>query len=236
MSSKELPFNILEDMFTLRPPEGANTPETLFYGIFTSQWSRQAESAVCTFRLQDIQNVFAGSFKTLEKERYQQKHSQGRNYLGKCGLSNSSDWELLRAKTNYLTSQSVTPGNQIVSLEQKYSRLVVMRTQAANGKHYDILFLLTESGFLHKVVSLDEGPRVIEEIQVFKQPQLVKSMILSSSKGVLYVGSSECVTAVPVARCLIYRSCSQCILARDPLCGWSPTRRTCTGLDGSNED
>ncbi|XP_047217419.1 semaphorin-4B-like [Girardinichthys multiradiatus] len=236
MSSKELPFNILEDMFTLRPPEGANNPETLFYGIFTSQWSRQAESAVCTFRLQDIQNVFAGSFKTLEKERYQQKHSQGRNYLGKCGLSNSSDSELLRVKTNYLTSQSVTPGKQIVSLEQKYSRLVVMRTQAANGKHYDILFLLTESGLLHKVVSLDEGPRVIEEIQVFKQPQLVKSMILSTSKGVLYVGSSEGVTAVPVARCLIYRSCSQCILARDPLCGWSPTGRTCTGLDGSNED
>ncbi|MEQ2199011.1 hypothetical protein XENOCAPTIV_022717, partial [Xenoophorus captivus] len=130
----------------------------------------------------------------------------------KCGLSNSSDSELLRVKTNYLTSQSVTPGKQIVSLEQKYSRLVVMRTQAANGKHYDILFLLTGCCVLsaHCVV-----------------------LVL---KGVLYVGSSEGVTAVPVTRCLIYRNCSQCILARDPLCGWSPTRRTCTGLDGSNED
>ncbi|KAM4736454.1 semaphorin-4A-like [Anableps anableps] len=236
-SQEQLPFNILEDMFTLQPPEGAATSETLFYGVFTSQWSRRPESAVCTFRLQDIQDVFAGSFKTMEKDTYKLKRPSGRKYLGQCGLTNSSDSELSEVKKNYLTSSSVKPvGQVIVSSEQKYSRVVVMKTTAANGQQYDILFLLTESGFLHKVVPSDQGPRVIEEIQVFREPQLLKSMILSSSKGVVYVGTSEGVTAVPVAWCLSYRSCSQCILARDPLCGWSRTRRTCTGLDGSDDD
>ncbi len=37
-SPKQLPFNVLQDMFTLQPPEGSDTSETLFYGVFTSQW------------------------------------------------------------------------------------------------------------------------------------------------------------------------------------------------------
>uniref|UniRef100_A0A3Q2GBS7 Semaphorin-4B-like n=1 Tax=Cyprinodon variegatus TaxID=28743 RepID=A0A3Q2GBS7_CYPVA len=230
---KQLPFNILEDIFTLQPPEGADTSETLFYGVFSSQWSIRPESAVCIFKLTDIRKAFSGSFKTLEKETYQLKLSQRRDYLGKCGLSNASDAELSEVKKSFLTNEDVHPAEKVLVFpEQKYSRMVVMTTQAANGKQFNILFLLTESGFLHKVVSLDQGPRVIEEIQVFKEPQQVKSMIISSSKRVLYVGTSEGVTAVPVARCSVYRSCSQCLLARDPLCGWSQTRRTCTALDG----
>ncbi|XP_012712129.2 semaphorin-4B [Fundulus heteroclitus] len=229
------PFTILEDVFTLQPPEGADSSETLFYGVFTSQWSRRPESAVCSFRLQDIKDAFTGSFMTLEKETNVLKSIPGRNYLGKCGLAKSSDSQLSEVKRSYLTSKRVKQ-HDCISSEQKYSRVAVMRTQAASGKQYNILFLLKDSGFLHKVVSLDQGPRVIEEIQVFREPQLVKSLVLSPSKGVLYVGTSEGVTAVPVARCSVYRSCRQCILARDPLCGWSRTRRTCTGLDGSDGD
>lgn len=231
------PFNNLEDMFTLQPPEGADPSETLFYGVFTSQWSRRPESAVCVFRLQDIQHAFAGNFLTLEKESYQPNSHQGRGYLGKCGLSNSSDSDLSEVKKNFLTSRQIKAVRLAVfSSEHKYSRVVVMKKQAANGRQYDVMFLLTESGFLQKLVSLDQGPRVIEEIQVFKEPQLVKSMILSPSKGVLYVGTSEGVTAVPAARCESYRSCSQCVLARDPLCGWSRSSRTCIGLGGGDGD
>ncbi|XP_045898438.1 semaphorin-4A-like [Micropterus dolomieu] len=152
----------------------------------------------------------------------------------RCGLDNASDSELAEVKRSFLTSNSVKPvgvGPLAVSSGQQYSRVAAMRTQAADGKQYTVLFLLTESGFLHKVVLLNRGAHIIEEIQVFRQPQLVKNIILSPSKGVLYVGTSEGVTAVPVARCSIYRSCSQCVLARDPLCGWSRTSRVCTGLD-----
>lgn len=111
---------------------------------------------------------------------------------------------------------------------------------------------------------------MIEEIQVFKEPQRVQSLVLSSSKvnftsadrkslvlwvqssgsrplgpadrhvvvlqEVLYVGGSGGVAAVPVSRCSVYRSCRQCILARDPLCVWSRSRKVCTGLDQNQED
>ncbi|XP_030605906.1 semaphorin-4B-like [Archocentrus centrarchus] len=237
-SQKQLPFNILQDVFTLQPPEGSAT-DTLFYGVFTAQWSRVPESAVCVFKLQDIKKVFMGSYRTFIMESHQWSLIQESSSLGKCGLHNSTDAVLGEVKRSFLTRNPVTPvggGPVVVSSGQQYSRVAVMTAQAADGKQYTILFLITESGFLHKVALFDQGPWVIEEIQVFARPQPVKSIVLSSSKGVLYVGTSEGVTAVPVARCSTYRTCSQCLLARDPLCGWSRTDRVCSRADGSHED
>lgn len=42
--------------------------------------------------------------------------------------------------------------------------------------------LLSESGYLHKAVLLEKGAHIIEEIQVFKQPQPVKNLLLSIAK------------------------------------------------------
>ncbi|XP_034467822.1 semaphorin-4A-like isoform X2 [Hippoglossus hippoglossus] len=238
-SHKQLPFNILQDMFTLQPPEGGNASDTLFYGVFTSQWSSGPQSAVCVFKLQDVRMVFAGSYRTFDMETHQWSLLLGKHsYLGQCGLDKATDSELDEVKRCFLTSGGVKPvtdGPVVVSSEHQYSRVAAMRTTAANGKQYTILFLLTESGFLHKMVYLDRGARFIEEIQVFAQPQLVKSIVLSSTKGAVYVGTSEGVTSVPVANCSVYRSCGQCVLARDPLCGWSPTRRECTSLNNDRD-
>ncbi|XP_040900978.1 semaphorin-4A-like [Toxotes jaculatrix] len=238
-SPKQLPFNVLQDVFTLQPPEGSSSLDTLFYGVFSSQWSLGPQSAVCVFRLQDIRTVFAGSYRTLDLETHQWKPLLEKHwYLGKCGLGNASDSDLAEVKRSFLTSSDVKPvtdGPVVVSSGQRYSRVAAVRTEAANGKEYTVLFLLTESGFLHKVVLFDQGASLIEEIQVFREPQLVKSIVLSSTKGVVYVGTSEGVTAVPVAKCSIYRSCSQCVLARDPFCGWSLSREVCSALDSSSD-
>ncbi|XP_073342175.1 semaphorin-4A-like [Pagrus major] len=239
-SPKQLPFNVLEDVFTLQPPEGADASDTLFYGVFTSQWSSGPESAVCVFKLQDVREVFTQSYRTFDMQTHQWSPMVGKHsYLGKCGLGNATDSVLAEVKRSFLTSDSVKPdsgGPIVVSSGKRYSRVAAMTTEAANSKQYTVLFLLTESGFLHKVVLFDRGVQVIEEIQVFTQAQPIRSILLSSAKGVLYIGTSEGVTAVPVAKCSVYRTCSQCVLARDPLCGWSRTGRVCTRLDGSDDN
>ncbi|KAM9310746.1 semaphorin-4A [Pholidichthys leucotaenia] len=234
---RQLPFDILQDVFTMEPPEGNDASETLFYGIFTHQWSTFPGSAVCVFKLQDIRTVFSGRYKTFTNQQFTllpQKYS----FLGKCGLQNHSDPDLEMVKKSFITSASVSPvgdGPIIVFPEQRYSRVVAMTTKAASGKEYTILYLLTDSGFLHKVVLLDQGPRVVEEIQVSRPPQEAKSLVVSSDKMVVYVATSLGVTGVPVADCSVYRSCSQCVLAQDPLCGWSRTTRVCTRLDHSQD-
>nr|UTQ93900.1 semaphoring-4A [Micropterus salmoides] len=185
-SPKRLPFNVLQDVFTLQPPEGTDASETLFYAAFTSQWSSGPESAVCVFKLQDVREVFTESYRTFDMRTHQWSQQLGKHsYLGQCGLDNASDSELAEVKRSFLTNNGVKPvgvGPLVVSSGQKYSRVAAMRTQAADGKQYTVLFLLTESGFLHKVVLLNRGAHIIEEIQVFTQPQLVKNIILSPSK------------------------------------------------------
>ncbi|XP_062385035.1 semaphorin-4A [Sardina pilchardus] len=235
-SQGELPYNVLEDMFTLQPQEGAPDEDTLFYGIFSSQWSvNSGRSAVCVFSLDDIKAVFAGNYKVLNRDtlkwstRVQEKVANP----GSCGLHNASDNTLRFVKENFLTDESVQPSGQrlsMVSPDYRYSNLAVQRVRGAKGKNYTVLFLLTESGYLHKTVLLESGPHIIEEVQVFRQPQPVKSLLLSVSKAALFVGSSEGVTEVPVANCSFYWSCAECVLARDPFCGWDPSQRVCADI------
>ncbi|KAJ8372117.1 hypothetical protein AAFF_G00294320 [Aldrovandia affinis] len=232
----ELPYNVLQDIITLPPPEGATDDETLFYGIFTSQWSvNSGRSAVCAFRLGDIRAVFSGNYKVLNRDtlRWSTRLQEKVANPGECGLHNASDNTLRFVKENFLADDSVLPvgrGLALVSPDQRYSKVAAQRTRGANGRDYTVLFLLAESGFLHKAVLLAQGPHVIEEVQVFQQPQPVKNLLLSVSKGVAFVGTSEGVLRVPVANCSHYWSCAECVLARDPFCAWDPARQACADV------
>ncbi|XP_034095312.1 semaphorin-4A isoform X2 [Gymnodraco acuticeps] len=238
-ADNELPYNVLQDIDSLPPAEGAPADDTLFYGIFTSQWSvNSGRSAVCSFRLADIKSVFSGNYKVLNRDtlqwstRVQEKVANP----GECGLHNASDNALRFVKENFLADDSVRPVGRsvtVVSAEHSYTHLRVQRVQGAGSRSYTVLFLLTESGYLHKAVLLQGGAHVIEEVQVFEQPQPIKSLKLSTAKGMIYVGSSEGVVRVPTANCSFYWTCPQCVLARDPFCGWDPASRACVGASNS---
>ncbi|XP_064201452.1 semaphorin-4A-like [Anguilla rostrata] len=230
----ELPYNVLLDIVTLPPPEGATDDETRFYGIFGSQWaSNSGKSAVCSFRLGDVKAVFSGNYKVLNRDtlRWSTRLKEKVANPGECGLHTASDSALRFVKENFLADENVSPAGgrpALVSPDQRYSRIAAQRTRGANGRDYTVLFLLTESGFLHKVVLLDEGPpHIIEEVQVFQQPQPMNSLLLSITKGVVFVGTSDGVVQVPVSNCSYYWSCAECVLSRDPFCAWDPVSKAC---------
>ncbi|XP_016137421.1 semaphorin-4A [Sinocyclocheilus grahami] len=237
----KLQFNKLQDIVKLSPTNEESPDNTLFYGVFTSQWAASSGlSAVCAFSLTDIKAAFSGDYKTFDLNgNYWTRQPNVDSKLGKCGLFNDNDRVLNIVKKSFLTEKAVRPvGKKLIfsSKEERYRRLAVQRTQAANGHSYTILYLLTESGFLHKVVLLAKGPHIIEEIQIFKQSQTVKNILLSTSKGVLFIGSSEGVFRVPVSNCSAYPNCAECVLARDPFCGWDSETRACATVSrmGSN--
>uniref|UniRef100_A0A3Q2QPT5 Sema domain-containing protein n=1 Tax=Fundulus heteroclitus TaxID=8078 RepID=A0A3Q2QPT5_FUNHE len=68
-AGSELPYNVIQDIDMLPPAEGASADDTLFYGIFTSQWAANSgRSAVCSFSLSEIKSVFAGNYKVLNRD------------------------------------------------------------------------------------------------------------------------------------------------------------------------
>ncbi|MBN3300343.1 SEM4A protein, partial [Amia calva] len=236
LAQNELPYNVLQDIFTLLPPEGASRDDTVFYGVFSSQWSgNSASSAVCAFQLRDIKKVFDGEYKQLNRDTQRWRARDGVLLArpGQCGLHNDTDQALTFVKENFLADTNVHPMGglpSLISSDQRYRKIAVQRKMAADGKQYTILFLLTETGFLHKAVLLSGGPHIIEEIQLFKEPQAVENIVLSVKKGVVFVGSSEGVFQVPVSNCSFYWSCADCILARDPFCGWDPVKKVCADV------
>ncbi|XP_030644317.1 semaphorin-4A [Chanos chanos] len=235
-AEKELPYNVLQDVFTLSPPEGASDEDTLFYGIFRPQWPiNSGRSAVCAFSLGDIKAVFSGNYKVLNRDslRWTTRVQEKIANPGECGLHNASDNTLRFVKENFLADASVQPTKRRITLasaDQDYSNIAAQRVRAANGKEHTVLYLLTELGYLHKAVLLEEGAHIIEEVQVFRQPQPMKNLLLSLLKGSVFIGTSEGVTRVPLSNCSFYPNCAECVLARDPFCGWDHSRGLCADV------
>ncbi|XP_066538374.1 semaphorin-4A-like isoform X2 [Hoplias malabaricus] len=227
-TEKQLPLNLLQDIVMVPPGDDESPDNTLFYGIFTSQWPlTSSQSAVCVFTLSDIKTAFTGNYKSFTNQWTDEPNTDGN--LGNCKLNSESDTILNLVKKTFLTASHVysVGKNQLLTSREEYSRITAQRVKAANGHKYSVLYLLTESGFLHKAVLLKNRTHIIEEIQVFKPPQTLKSIIVSVTKGVVFIGFSEGVVRVPVANCSYYPSCAECVLARDPFCGWDPQDKVC---------
>lgn len=54
------------------------------------------------------------------------------------------------------------------------------------------------------------------------------------SQGQVYAGSEIGAVQVPVCTCGRYATCVDCILSRDPYCGWDPAVERCVAVRGSS--
>ncbi|XP_006867193.1 PREDICTED: semaphorin-4B [Chrysochloris asiatica] len=230
------PFNVLQDVFTLTPSP-QDWRKTLFYGVFTSQWHRGTTegSAICVFTMEDVQRAFSGLYKEVNRETqqwYTVTHPVPSPRPGAC-ITNSarerkinSSLQLPDRVLNFLKDHFLMDGqvrSRMLLLQPRavYQRVAVHRVQGLHDAAYDVLFLGTSDGRLHKAVSMGSRVHIIEELQVFPSGQPVQNLLLDTNRGLLYAASHSGVVQVPVANCSLYQSCGDCILARDPYCAWS---------------
>uniref|UniRef100_A0A8C3XCT9 Semaphorin-4F n=1 Tax=Catagonus wagneri TaxID=51154 RepID=A0A8C3XCT9_9CETA len=238
--------SVLQDMAILRPEPGAGTP--IFYGIFSSQWEGAAISAVCSFRPQDIRTVLNGPFREL-------KHDCNRGLPvmdndvpqprpGECITNNMKfqqfgsslflpDRVLTFIRDHPLMDKPVLPADRhplLVTADTAYVRVVAHRVPSLSGKKYDVLYLGTEDGHLHRAVQIGAQLSVLEDLALFPEPQPVENMKLYQNW--LLLGSRTEVTQVNTTNCGRLQSCSECILARDPVCAWSVQLTACVAHEG----
>uniref|UniRef100_A0A8B9G2P8 Semaphorin 4A n=1 Tax=Amazona collaria TaxID=241587 RepID=A0A8B9G2P8_9PSIT len=231
------PFNVIHHAFALPRPGGAD-----IYAVFTSQWQagREGSAAVCAYSHEALEEVFEGKYKELNKESSRWTVYGGPDMSprpGSCSMGPSSDKALTFMKDHFLMDGKVAPAQGrplLVRTNVTYTRIVVDETRAASGTSYRVLFLATADGFLHKAVELPGAPHIVESIQLFGTPEPVKNLLLAPGKGVLYVGYSAGVLQVPVANCSLHRSCAECVLARDPYCGWSSASTWLQDIEAGN--
>ncbi|NWU23855.1 SEM4G protein, partial [Dyaphorophyia castanea] len=229
-------YEVLRSVCSL---DGGGWASTVFYAAFTlsAQWRTMEASAVCRYNISAVQRAFEGPY--MEYQDWARKwsrydgavpeprpgscitdHSRRKGYNSSQDLPNSV---LDFVKLHPLMFEEVKPAGGEPLLVKKnvaYSQLAVDRVQALDGRSYDVLFMGTGDGWIHKAVVVNSGIHIVEEVQVFRDVQPVESLVISHIQRSLYVGAASGIVQVPLASCTRYTSCYDCILARDPYCAW----------------
>lgn len=247
----QLPY-LVQDVFRVCPGDWTTC---VFYAAFTPQLDSSDYSAVCAYRMRDIQQVFTeGKFKTpVTVETSFVKWVMFSGALptprpGACidgearkqGISSSlelPDKTLQFIRDRPLMDQEVQPINSRPLLVKKgaaFTRIVVTSIVALDQATYHVMFIGTEAGSVLKAVKYAEGNSentfIIEEVQLFEAAEAIKILQLSNSMGHLFAGSEVGVVQMPLSSCGRYRSCADCVLARDPYCVWDLTAMQCSSL------
>ncbi|XP_062927338.1 semaphorin-4G isoform X1 [Mobula hypostoma] len=227
-------FNILRSIYVLNQE---HWQDAVFYGVFVSQWQNVESSAVCQYTSADIRKAFEGPYKEDQESprrwsRYTNKLPEPRpgscitDEFRKAKFRTSRDLPdnvLSFVKKHPLMDEEVRPvgGRPLFTKKEvNYTKIVVDTVTALDGKQYNVMFIGTDNGWIHKVVSSGASTHIVEEIRLYEDLQPVESLVLARAQGTLFVGSQRGVTQLPVSHCHIYDSCWDCVLARDPYCGW----------------
>ncbi|CAN9499780.1 unnamed protein product [Ophioblennius macclurei] len=230
----EFHFNVLRSVFVM---PGHTPQDTLFYGIFGLEWKNVKASAVCRFSLSEVQEAFQGPY--MEN---QDSGSKWKEYTGKIpnprpgtcitdalrakGINVSTslpDDVLDFVRRHPLMSQQVQPSDRRPLLFRKttdYTHMAVRVFPGLDGQMYHILYMGTDDGWLHKAVEVDGQLHIIEELQLFEDSQPISSLLISDEQMSVYAASPSAVVQLPLSNCRRYTSCYDCILSRDPHCGW----------------
>ncbi|KAG8596044.1 hypothetical protein GDO81_001717 [Engystomops pustulosus] len=247
-------FNVVNDVFILK------LREPVIYGVFTSHLNNVGMSAVCSYSLSTVEDVFTKG-KYMQSATVEQAHTKWVQFNGEIpkprpgacinneakamnytSSLNLPDKTLQFVKDHPLMDDSVAPIGKrpkLVHQNVTYTQIVVDQVTALDGNTYDVMFISTDKGMLHKAVSHDMDMRIIEEIVLFPDHQAIQTLLLSDkqAKRYIYAGSSTEVVQTPVAFCEKLASCAECILTRDPYCAWHKGKNSCVNiLAESNTD
>ncbi|XP_066511837.1 semaphorin-4E-like [Hoplias malabaricus] len=248
-----LPF-LIQDVFRFCP---GKWDTCVFYAVFTPPSRTSPYSAVCAYSIEDIRLVFSeGKFKTpvpVETSFVKWVMYSGdlpfprpgaciNNDARQKGYSQSMDLPdktLQFIKDRPLMDQAVQPISDLPLLVRKgaaFTRIVVASATALDGSSHSVMFIGTEKGSVLKAVNYDGETVIIEEVQLFNLSEPVKILRLSNSTGQLYAGSEVAAAQMPLSSCGHYKSCLDCVLARNPYCGWDLTAEYCTAVSSTRPD
>ncbi|XP_028923745.1 semaphorin-3F-like [Ornithorhynchus anatinus] len=234
---KEILFNKLQDVF-IHPIHDKRDP--LIYGIFTTPPSDPFQgSAICVYSMADIRAAFNGSFTDKISSINTEKPDEGdvpTPRPGSCpGGVSAPDFHSSKAfpskmiefiRTHPLMFNPVYPLQRRplsvrIGPNSTFTTGVMDVSDTVEGS-YKVFPLGTAHGTVQKVAVLERNGTSeavnLEEVEVFRTPAPVKTMMISSKWKDLFVSSDTGVSQLKLYRCPPYKACALCCRVRDPYC------------------
>ncbi|KAM9825198.1 semaphorin-7A [Syngnathus typhle] len=214
------------EMVDIAAVDAERWQDTRVYALFRNEWNM---SAVCVYAMQDIQDVFTNSpFKGSD-------HQRGRSR--KC-VSDSTHLSMDILKMTQMNSemeQWVKPVKNSGPLLISHHVYTHILTDADPAKEHSLLFLTRNDGGVDKLVENNGTAFIMAEYRPFSQRAHIDSITLHASSKKLYVSSGRQIVQMDVADCGHYgNTCEECVLARDPYCGWDSTGCIATTATSGN--
>ncbi|KAJ8354615.1 hypothetical protein SKAU_G00221820 [Synaphobranchus kaupii] len=219
-------YNNLQQTFVMTAQERRTG---VMYGLFSNAWGT---TVVCAYSIEDIDQAFS----TSKLKGYSSPLTGHRP--GTCVLKNVT--ASLTAKTLGVIKDHpeiedvIRPVGGVpltLPTDDQFTQTVADTVLAVNEEHYSVLYLGTEKGKILKVLHTIEEAFIISQYSLFHNEGPVTAMAIDSQRGYLYVGQAMEVQRLPLADCRRYGdTCRECILSRDPYCGWEPAKKKCTTI------
>ncbi|RWS17561.1 plexin A-like protein [Dinothrombium tinctorium] len=111
-----------------------------------------------------------------------------------------------------------------------YSNVLLTSVAATSTHDYTVAFLGTSNGHLKKaVVESVTSAFEYNDIVIDDRKAVNADMFFDpNNKNYLYVMTEKRVTMVKVQECHVYRTCTECLGAKDPYCGWCSLENKCS--------
>ncbi|KAF7651638.1 hypothetical protein LDENG_00108100 [Lucifuga dentata] len=203
---------------------------TRVYALFRNEWGM---TAVCTYTIEEIEAIFKTS---RFKEESRDSSKRGRVCVAD---STKVPLEVLKmvaenSEMEEWVKQPLSNSAPLLVSHHHYTHICVDSFQFKNYQR-TVFFLSLQNGAVHKLME-NKTQFVIAEYWPFAHRAQILSMTLHPSTRKLYVSSSSEVVQVDVGNCDRYGDrCEECILARDPYCGWNGTHCS-SNTSGSLQD
>lgn len=232
--------------------------EQLIYAIFNTPENSIQGSAVCAFRIEDVDAAFQGPFKgTKDIDSNWLSVSPSRIPSPRPGQCHNDSQSLPESTVNFikehpLMDQAVpaflgAPLLLHTSFKARYTAIAVHpQVETVGGRAYDLFFIGTSNGRVIKALNAASGagpgeqyhgsimPVVVEEMIVFPNGAPVTQLLVHNNYNNqrLVAISQDTIRSVPLFTCKA-KSCGECVRLQDPYCAWNIARGQCDNFRSS---
>uniref|UniRef100_A0A0N5A1Z5 Sema domain-containing protein n=1 Tax=Parastrongyloides trichosuri TaxID=131310 RepID=A0A0N5A1Z5_PARTI len=241
----DLPFYFNELQDVTQPSYNNDHGGDVIYAAFSTPYTSVHMSAVCAYKMKDIEDVFDNGFfkyqPTIDSSWKPYFKINRNNRPGQCNQDISKVNDISFIVRNPLLYDTIKPiyNKPIFSHgPDKFtisSITIAPQVKTVNVGNKDIIYLGTNDGKIMKIV--DAGDR--KQMTVFIQTSKVFSShepvtFINVINNALFVLSNEMAVSLPLYNCEQAKSCAECVRLQDPHCVWDTNSDTCLGYDNKN--
>ncbi|KFD58185.1 hypothetical protein M513_00948 [Trichuris suis] len=241
------------------PLDSSLLQSKLIYGVFNSPSSILPSSAICAFKMDDVERTFALSdFKLLPTQTNGRMRARLFGSLSARPRTCVNDSRLLSedvvsVMTSHPLVKDAVPGVSkfpllvMLGSSGRFTQIAIdPQVTAADGREYDVMFIGTDNGKVLKVINtpISKGetkPILIEVVNVFAANSSVTGLYVQhfeasegkmrsqSTSPKLIAMSNNEIRSLPLFHCPSVSDCWSCLNLQDPYCAWHVKKKICLG-------